>query len=245
MRTLLFIAVALALSLPTPSLAQQFGNLRLAWSECGEAGTLNNAFACTNNDDVHLLVSSFVAPQFPSLSHVVGTTTEVVLAFDLSGMPSWWQLGPSGCRSGALSSADVGALGLTGCANPFEGSQNLGLSYFEAGYLGNPRLARITVDLARSDPGVPLAPGTEYVANVIQIRSTKTSGPGACDGCSQLVCIELDRVHVAQVDFAVTLQSMPGTTPTRVSWGNDPYGYCFGVVGARKQTWGAVKSLYR
>jgi len=240
MRTPLLVAIALVLSLPAPSDAQA---PRLQWNDCGDGGALDNAFSCSNNSALHFLVSSFVAP-IP-MTHFIGSTTEIILASDVAGMPSWWRMDESGCRAGALSSEDPLALGTYSCANPFAGSMNLGLSHFEANYGGDPHRAKIIVDLARSDAGVPLVPGTEYLANVIQIRSTKTTGAGACEGCSQTVCLELERVIVAEPQLSIELRPNGISWPSGVSWHDSQGATCFSVIPTRKATWGGIKSLYR
>jgi len=121
----------------------------------------------------------------------------------------------------------------------FDGSQNLGLANYEPNYGGDPNRGKITVDMARSDAGVALVAGTRYQANVIQSRSTKTTGAGACDGCTQPVNLYALRVFIAEPDGAVEL---PVGDPQFhcAAWRTS----CF-FTPTRRQSWGEVKSLYR
>ena len=86
---------------------------------------------------------------------------------------------------------------------------------------------------------MPLVAGTEYQANVIQIRSTKTTGTGACAGCTEPVTFGTLRVFIAQPASAVELQGQ-GFFRCDAGW---RCGCC--AVPARRQSWGEVKSLYR
>ena len=227
--------VAALLSLGAePALA---GDVHLAWDECGRSGQPDHAFACNADATIHVLVSSFNAP--PGFQHFIGATTELEVAANPGGLPSWWHVETGGCRSGAVSSEDAAATGFTGCANPYQGSQNLSLVHYEPGYEGNPSRARVIADLARSDDGVALSAGTEYQANVIQIRSTRTAG---CGGCSEGVAIVLLRVYVAQPNGS------SGDDYVELTESAAPYVTWMGGTASapqRKSTWGGLKSLYR
>ena len=74
---------------------------------------------------------------------------------------------------------------------------------------------------------------------MIQIRSTKTTGTGACAGCTDAVALRTLRVFVAQPTGAVEL---PGGAQGCAGWRGTTG--C-NVVSNRRQSWGEVKSLYR
>jgi hypothetical protein len=232
-RLLVLAGMLLCLVAPMTAFAQ---GVHLSWGACGAAGTSDNAFACASNATLHQAVSSFIAPA--GIMNFIGATTEILVEGD-APLPPWWQLQAGGCRSGALSSEDPSALVLEGCSTEtFDGSTNLGLANWDPNYLGNPNAGRITTDMARTDAGVALVAGTEYQANVIQLRSTKTTGTGLCAGCTQPVTLRILKVFVAQPSGAVELQGNGGGC---VSWRGDTG--C--TVSNRRQSWGEVKSLYR
>ena len=216
-----------------------YAQTNLAWNECGAAGALDNSFACNNNTAVHRLVSSFIAP--PGISSLVEAMTDIIVAGNLG---PWWSLQSGGCRT-ALTSEDPAAAGFVGCsAATFAGSPaNFALVNYEPNYLGNPHRARINAGVARSDDGVPLTAGVEYQANVVQIRSTKTTGTGACAGCLEPAC--LTQLRVTLVDRGEAPLDIPASAS--VSWRGGAIGEPSGCgpTRARRETWGAVKSLHR
>jgi hypothetical protein len=234
----LLVLAGMLLCLAAPMAAQ--AQVHLNWGGCGPAGTDDNAFACASNTVLHQIVSSFNSPA--GVTNFVGATTEVLVSSAGAPLGPWWSLQAGGCRAGSLSSEDPSALLLGDCSTAtFDGSTNLGLANYEPNYLGNPAQGRITTDMARSDLGVPLDAGTEYQANVIQIRSTKTTGTGACAGCTDQVSLRTLRVFVGQPSG---LQELPGGSGMEscASWRG---GNCQPVVPTRRQSWGEVKSLYR
>jgi hypothetical protein len=234
MKKLLVLAgMLLCLAAPMTALAQ---GVHLGWGGCATAASSDNAFACTSNSTLHQLVSSFEAP--PNILNFVGSTTEILVA-GTAPLSAWWQLQAGGCRSGALSSEDPAAVVLGDCSTAtFDGSTNLGLANYTPNYLGNPNHGYIITDMARSDAGVPLDAGTEYQANVIQIRSTKTTGTGLCAGCQDQVTLRTVKVLVGQPSGLIELQGNGGGC---VAW----RGSTGCTVSNRRQSWGEVKSLYR
>ena len=228
---LVLVAALLGLIAPKTTLAQ---GVYISWGGCPNAGSGDNAFGCNSNATLHHLVSSFTA--HGGITNFVGATTEVLLN-SYAPLGPWWALQAGGCRAGALSSEDPSALALGDCSTAtFDGSQNLGLANYEPSYNGNPNQARITVDMARSDGGVPLDPGVTYQANVIQIRSTKTTGTGACDGCTQGLCLFALRVFIAEPDVAFERNGNGAFASWRTIG-------C--ITPTRRHSWGEVKSLYR
>jgi hypothetical protein len=230
-RLLVLAGMLLCLTAPMTALAQ---GVHLGWNGCGTSAEMDNAFACTSNTTLHQLVSSFNSP--PGITNFIGATSEILVS-GTGPLGAWWQLQAGGCRTGALSSEDPSALVLGDCSTgTFDGSANLGLANYEPNFGGDPTRGRITTDMARSDLGVALTAGTEYQANVIQIRSTKTTGTGACAGCNSPVGLLALRVFVAQPTAAVELAGQGACASFRGGQCGTPN---------RKQSWGEVKSLYR
>ena len=171
-RLLVLAGTLLCLAAPMTAFAQ---GTHLAWGGCAGAGAADNAFACNVNNDGP---PDGVVVQRPVRASTTSSAPPArVLVAGSAPLGPWWALQAGGCRTGALSSEDPSALVLGDCSmETFDGSTNLGLANYEPNYLGNPNNGRITTDMARSDAGVALVAGTEYQANVIQIRSTKTTG---------------------------------------------------------------------
>ena len=245
MRSVFVVGALLCLSGPNTALAQ----VDLKWDACGAAGHVDRAFACDVNTVLHQMVSSFVAP--PGITSFVGATTEVIVAGNLG---PWWQLQAGGCRAGALSSEDPFAIGPPGCEVPYPGGTTLALAQYEPNYGGNPRRARITVDMARIDV-IALTPGTEYQANIIQFRSFRTVGANTCSGCAEPVCFVTSRVVVGEMWSPCPTcvprgreTVFPGGGQAFALWQGgaiaDPAG-CPGATANRRQSWGLVKALYR
>lgn len=229
-------ACLLVLGLPATSRS----DIRLAWNECGAAGTTDLAFACSDIHALHVLVPSFDAP--PGVTQFVGTESVISFAGDLSGLTEWWQFAPGECRSGLLSTVNPGVIGYEGCASPYPPfSDILSLTTYEPDPLGRPNRRLLTSIVAT--PGKPegLNAGQEYMATAIQIRSTRTD---VCSGCAAPVCLTLQRVAVYDVSGLVVELTGPAVATWQGGTIDDPTSECR-PVRTRKETWGGIKSLYR
>jgi hypothetical protein len=86
--------------------------------------------------------------------------------------------------------------------------------------------------------------GTEYFLAHVRIDNARTTGAGACGGCSEPVCLNFTRLMILRPagslnDAVLTTQG----AGSRVSWQGSG-GDCM-VVPVRSTSWGAIKSLYR
>jgi hypothetical protein len=139
-----------------------------------------------------------------------------------------------------------GQIGLTGCANPFEGTISTSFVVHLPDPMGRPNRRMMVADHAIV-PGVggTLTPGQTYAAGAIQIRSNKAVGTDVCSGCTEPVCLTLVSLQVFSYDNG---PSPILTGSSSVTWQggkiDDPTSAC-SPVGTRRETWGAVKSLYR
>jgi len=94
----------------------------------------------------------------------------------------------------------------------------------------------------------PIAEGTETYAVSVKISNQKSTGLGACAGCTDGVCIMLNSIKITQ-----NARSTGGTIvidqPAARSYvtfqGGLPSSTDCGIVPTRSRTWGQVKSLYR
>jgi hypothetical protein len=148
------LATALLLSFVVASGARAAG-INLSWDDCGTAGVSNKTFACNTNSGGATLFGSFVAPS--GITALVG----VYAVLDLwsspdsvgTAMPDWWQVGASGCRSGALS---VGFSFVTGpytCIDPWNGQATGGQDYA----VGVPSANHARLRLVGAVPGAVLS----------------------------------------------------------------------------------------
>jgi hypothetical protein len=90
-----------------------------------------------------------------------------------------------------------------------------------------------------------LALGTEYFASIIQFNSGRTTGATVCEGCSQPVCLTLERVEISHGTDPNWIETVL-TGSSSVTWqgsGDNPPP-C-GATATCKETWGGIKSLYR
>jgi len=243
MKRLLVLAALLCM---TTSVAT--AQMRLAWDDCGAGGTQDNQFVCTSNTNHQTIISSFIAPA--GFNNFNGATTEIVIG-TAGPLPAWWRMeAGTGCvgRAGVSMTSDDGALSpAASCNNPFAEfvTPNLTLQNYESNYQGNPARAKFTGDLARSDLGVPLVAGQEYLANSITLRVAKSTGTGSCAGCIDAACLVTVRMVLSDTQNGEI--NLTGPPNAFVLWHGGAIGGagCPAATPTRKQTWGQVKSLYR
>jgi len=164
----------------------------LRWGGCD--GTANRNFACDRSTGSEMLVGMFEAPGGVSMF----TGIEVILRISAAsgGAPSWWQMGPGGCRHGCIQvSTDFSDQ--MACGDPWEGQAGGGIALYQSGSNG------IDVQMVESlpiDDRKPLSPGQTYGAFKLLINHRGSSGPSACGGCDTPVCVRLEAIKVVQPD---------------------------------------------
>jgi hypothetical protein len=232
------------------SLAHAAG-VNLRWDNCygeGASALPNKTFACDNNAEAFRIVGSFVlAAPASQVSHI-----DAVVDMVSSGasLPAWWNVSPSGCRTGSMN--------VDGAWNPANqicedwtnvGSASSSSIAFTVGALG-PNTLRVQLSVA-SDPQ-NLLPGPEYFSFNLNLNSIKTVDPGACSGCNIGACIVLSSLKVARADNSVA-ESLAtpsgGANSNYVTWQGGSNSTILGCPAAttptRSTTWGAVKRMYR
>ncbi len=253
-RKRLLVAAALAAELVMAGTVRAQAGLNMIWDQClGDATTytLNRSFACDLNTGSVQLVCSVVPPaSVPSFS---GAELFVDLITQASPLPDWWRyLNVGTCRQSALSvNFNYSGAG-TGCHDAWQGSGIGGLSSYGNPYVSLPTITPdlstqyATIDLAGAiagGGGRTLDAGTEYFLANIVIQLEKSTGAGACTGCSVPACISFTRLLMSQAGGGPDVYlSTPGTSSI-VTW-QGTGANCF-AVPARHSTWGALKSLYR
>lgn len=250
MRRLLLLSTALAALTVSTVRAGPGTNLR--WTDCfGDGGAFNRSFACDTNAGSNILVSSFQLSE--PMFNVVGTEVRIEIVTTTSALPEWWAFKNAGaCRQLALSASFTAPPAATECTDWAGGQAAGGIGAYQAGFHGaNSRL--IAVASALPSLGIiDLSADVEYFAGNVVISNIKTAG-GACPGCEVPACL----VNVGTKVTTPTPQddrtlsgATNGTDSYFVTW-QGPYGYppysraCPYPVATRKETWGAVKALYR
>jgi hypothetical protein len=242
MRRLPLFLLALTL-LATPSHA---GGINLAWNDCGSFGSATRTFACNTNTGVEHLYTSFVPSVTTPQLFVV--RYEIFIDTNQATLSPWWDFGGSGhCHLNGLGGNADFTLGPFSCADPWQGGLVVGSApFYYYQYLGIPNRARIAVGLVAASPlGVPpLTGGTEYYANDVVFTHQRSTGTGACAGCTDGACLVLQYVQLQGEGGAQIEMLLNPLFGQSVTWQTGAPS-CPGATAARTPTWGQVKSLYR
>jgi hypothetical protein len=227
------LASMLLTLLATTALAQE--GINLSWDDCGSYGASLKQFACDTNQGNEVLVISFKLAV--PLQDFVGPAALIDIR-SVATLPDWWRFSNPpqvvGCRDTFGLHLDTeGGSCLPALSNPFVG----GL----AAPIDNTTQSTRLGAAAGQEPPAPLLAGTEYVALRLLLAHHRSTGSGACAGCSEPVCIVLNELILGGDQSEVRL-TMP-LERNYVTWqGTIPT--CPGGTPALRATWGAIKSLY-
>jgi hypothetical protein len=241
-KTLLLAGALLALS---AGVASAQGGINLSWADCGTTGTLSRTFACTSNTlSGAIMIASAIAPV--NMDQLNSEESVMDLQTNQAALSAWWQMGAGGCRAtgGMSSSADFTGGPFT-CADPWQGGA-LGAMDYAAGF-GAPNRARVRTVYAIGG-STSIDDATEYYIFKISLLGSKSTGTGACAGCTDGACIVLNSIKLNQPagvgDYVITTP----ITRNYVTWqagGAGISGGCPAATPTQSRTWGSVKSLYR
>ena len=251
--------LALALVLLATPLTAQAAGMALRWNSC--KGEANRMFACDRSTGSEVLVGSFVAPTTINLS---GIEVNLRISTADGNIPAWWQMrGVGGCRSSSLSTSfDVSTE--AECDDPWQGQAAGGVGWYDttppAVWPDQTRGSRgVFVRMAMAIPREsiqPISGGRHYAAFKLLINHARSSGPGACDGCSTPACITIDLMRLTAPDPRndPTQQSRPidvdltegitgmGAGNIALWQGGTP---TCGAGAAKSSTWADVKKRYK
>jgi len=247
-------ALLLALGIVLLAPPSHAADMALRWDACGAAGPSLRTFACGTNSGSDLLVVSFVPPDGVTQMNGLSAAMQVIFPMGTPA-PSWWAIG--GCRPLAALSLAVNPAP-AGCVSAWPASAAGGTNYTADYYTtGVSRLQAV----AAVPPGDEMAldPSTEYLGFRLSLGHAKSTGTGACTGCSTPAVLYLGQLQITQPlgvgDFVLTPQDRADHRYF-ASWQCDAnlvfdHGTIVGwsfvdcSVGVRPSTWGQIKSLYR
>jgi len=219
------------------------GGVDLTWgSGCyPETPQILRTFACNTNTGTASMIASFQ----PSVDAPAFVGIEATMRFQVQAtfVPDWWQFWSSGtCRQSALStSVDFLTAPQQVCADAWAGLGAGGItSYLTSTSLNPPATAFLRLAFAVAN-AVPLQRFVEYYGFRTTVTFAKTTGTGACTGCTTPVLISLDEIKTSQSDGTVEHDTTPISNAC-VSWQS---GSGCQIVPVRNVTWGRIQSLYR
>jgi hypothetical protein len=246
--------VTLSIALLTMSASVSFaaGEVNIGWNDCvsgGGVGAISND--CTSNTGSLVLVVSARPPV--EMDHLIGQVAVIELQTDQATLSPWWhlELAPSpGCRAGLISSSFDFTSGPSGCTDVWQGGASGGLDYATPSpFSMAPNSARL-----REIGAVPgflekvVVPTTEYNMCKFLISKSKSTGPDACAGCLDRVCIYAASIQLAEPAGVGDYTLYMGTNQfvTLNQYTNGPgVPMCPGALPVHRSTWGGIKSLYR
>jgi len=256
MKRSLLLICAIPLFLVAPARA----GINLSWDDCGTSGASRQEFACnTNTGAAFNLIGSITPSPSTTAEQVVGASATIAVLGTQAQLPDWWKFGFSECRGSAALSVtfDFQEAGPYTCVDPWVTRAQGWLTY----EIVSPMNARIRLSTALPQgETVALESGTEYYIFKVRIARSRSTGTGACAGCSAAACLLLEHITLFQ---PVELANDPIDTNPQDNnvatwhgayvfiWHDREHGQ-WGIgcapdqpTRAGRSTWGAVKSLYR
>lgn len=234
MKRTLLITVALVALMASAASAQ----INAKWTDCAPAGTSGITSTCTAFSPVRSLILSWLAPS-AGATKVVGYNIKATHASTNGVRPCWWDFTSGGLRQAGFA--------FSGTDNPASCLNFLGLfgSPLTAGGwqdLGSPR-GRFNIFVANpvgQSGDATQAPGVEFYAATIQIKSVNTS---TCPGCADGASIQVNDIVLVQEGPApIDLNTPASTNSSCGTW--QAGGVCDAATPTKNATWGSVKALY-
>jgi hypothetical protein len=240
MATLVAIALAMLASLAH---AQQ-ANLQVGYN-CDFPASNTITFACNTNSGTLPALFGTVRPPAGTIAGFTGIEAVVDIYTLAPTLPDWWRA--DACRSGSFSMAADASIDPLACGTIWDQSRTLAVTQMTVRYPGwGTNMIQLIVDSSLPDTSAyDLASDGQrsLAAFTLLIDTAKSTGPGACAGCSQGACLHLR-------DVAMKTLSDPSGSVTRLrasQYGQVSYqgvAWCW-PDPVRTRTWGMLKSLYR
>lgn len=248
--------------LPGQSPAQPAVSTNLSWDRCaGDGRIVDRSFACDTNTGEDVFFGSAVALDGVERDSLVGFTAYVDVTPTTSILPNWWTMRSGECRPNALLHDWSGPWGASQCLPWFGEGTPLSVSGILSFY------DRIVLQVAWALPAgqsATLAAGQEYSLFRVRLSHAKSTGTGACAGCTVPTCIGFGRLNLdyvlpkpreaiagAGLNWLTWQGAYVADYPTRI-WPpphqNDHVNVLSCTVApvpAQGRTWGLIKTMYR
>jgi hypothetical protein len=237
-KTLLIAGALLCLGVSMASA----GGINLSWTDCGAFGAAQRNFACAANTGANTMVGSAISPV--EIPEMVAMAAVLDLQTNQAALTPWWNF-DVGCRAGALT-ADYNFLSATGnCGDIWTGLATGGSNYISG--FGSANRGRIRLVCAVAAP-IAVDNVTENYYFKVTYTNTKTTGTGACAGCTDGACIVFNSIELDQQPGLGNTEISNPIDRQHILWqagGAGVTGGCPAATPTRNSTWGSVKSLYR
>ncbi|MEY4374410.1 MAG: hypothetical protein RL760_576, partial [Candidatus Eisenbacteria bacterium] len=165
--------------------------IALRWNSC--EGSANRNFACDRSTGSELLVGSFQAPA--GINQLSGIQVYLRIVSANNTVPPWWTMSRGGCRTTGMSiSFDMSDQ--MECTDPWEGQAMGGLARYEADGSG-----AIDVLIGAAVPQSALRAldsGRTYAAFKLLVNHQRSSGGGACEGCTTPMCLRFEAIRLVE-----------------------------------------------
>lgn len=234
------LVLGILLAAPPASAA----GINLSWDDCGTFGLAQKNFACNTNSGTDQLFCS-VVPSI-AMTSLNGVECVVTITTPAATLPAWWQKQTGGCHAGAPATTTV-FTGSVNCIDPWgaNGFASANYDYPVTGY--GPDMGRIRTIATRLSGTFAINNSSEYYVTKIGINHTKSTGTGACAGCTTSACIILQSIKLSGPGTSAPTQTLSNpVTRQHVIWQDAaPLVGCPGATPTRNRTWGEIKTLYR
>jgi hypothetical protein len=235
------LLVLLLVLAPAPARAAGSG---LRWISC--QGASNRNFACDRNTGSELLVGSFSSPTSMSM---IAAEVYIRITVAEGEIPNWWRMWANAdCRKGG-SNLSVDVSSETECDDPW-GGQATGL--FAPHSIDSRGVDLRMVMAVPSTSPVSIGAGRSYALFKLGLQHTRSTGSGACGGCSTPACIVIERmVLVPEHEYAQDAREVELTTGMsglggagNIATWQGGTANCAGGA-AKASTWSELKRLYK
>jgi len=251
MRSISRVIFGLSLLAPINSAAQTLpgGSIHLSWDDCylnsTDSWRFNKSFSCNGNSGPAFLLFASVIPP-AGLQQYVGSIAVFDVQSATPALPLWWTFQAGGCRPSTNLTAAPSS-GLTSCLDLSDNTQFGGIDYAAGLPEMLPYRARLRTAYAMDAAlAHPLTSTEELTVLQISINRNRTTGVGACAGCSTPVCIVFNSLLLDQVDPNLPRGLVTSGEQQWVTWqGASDAVSCPAATPVETRTWGQIKSLYR
>lgn len=180
------------------------------------------------------------------LQGVIGLIAVIDFQHSAPSLPDWWALQPGGCRAGEIDPSALFA-DRPGCADPWASAPSGATALIQGINPTQPRGGANQMRLyytaaVSSSEAVDWAAGAAYHAVRLSLTHARTTGVGACAGCSGAACVVLNAIEIQRLSGPDVVLS-DGGGQNIVNW--QPSAPDCATVPVVRTSWGRLRTLYR